>query len=135
VGKPAQGGRAVDKLASVKTIVAGSRTVTDYRWVAGAIADSGIAITEIFSGGRRGVDQFGERWAREHGVPVRVFKPDWDRRGKAGGPIRNREMIEYVGPAGALVAVWDGQSRGTADVIRQATAAGLRVFTYRIDGQ
>jgi hypothetical protein len=116
----------------VKTIIAGSRTITDYRWVEGAIADSGIVVTEVVSGGCRGVDIFGERWAREHGVPVRVFRPDWDRHGKAAGPIRNRQMIDYVAPGGALVAVWDGQSRGTADVIRQAQAAGLRVFTYRV---
>lgn len=116
----------------MKTIIAGSRTITDYRWVAGAIADSGIVVTEVVSGGCRGVDAFGERWARERGIAVRVFKPDWDRHGKAAGPIRNRQMIDYVGPSGALVAVWDGQSRGTADVIRQAQAAGLRVFTYRV---
>ena len=39
-------------------------------------------------------------------------------------------MAEY---AEALIAVWDGRSRGTLNMIRLAGKCGLRVFVYRVD--
>lgn len=69
--------------------------------------------TEIVHGGARGVD------AAAHDLfdgvlPVRVFPPDWKAFGKAAGPIRNREMAAY---ADVMLAVWDGKSRGTKNMI------------------
>jgi hypothetical protein len=116
----------------MKTIIAGGRDVTDCLIVRAAIVASGFdtEITEVVSGGARGVDAMGERWAREVGIPVRVFPADWDKHGKAAGPIRNGQMADY---ADALIAVWNGQSRGTSNMIEQAKAKGLRVFVFRTD--
>ena len=117
----------------MKTIIAGSRTVTDYGSVEGAVEDArekgGLVITEVFSGGGPGVDALGERWASEHDVPVRLFHADYGRHGDAAESVRNREMVAQ---ADALIAVWDGESPGTADAIRQAATAGLKVVNYRI---
>lgn len=93
-----------------------------------AMAECPWAVTEVVSGGARGADAFGEEWARDRRVPVRVFPADWNRHGRAAGPIRNREMAEY---ADALVAVWDGESRGTKNMIEEATKRGLKVHVYR----
>ena len=70
-------------------------------------------ITEVVSGGAKGVDLAGEAWAKAHGVPVRQFLPDWTL-GKKAGPIRNRLMVDYAG--GALL-IWDGESRGTKSTL------------------
>ena len=108
----------------MKTIVAGTRDITDYQKVYDAIFSAPWIITEIVSGGARGVDTLGEQAAAALGIPVKVFPADWDRLKRAAGPIRNGQMAEY---ADALIAVWDGSSRGTADMIRQARAHKLRV--------
>lgn len=111
----------------MKVIVAGSRTVMDYLLVEDAMARSGFDVTEVFSGGAKGVDQLGYQWARQHGVVVRWFEAWWDVHGKAAGPLRNEEMARE---ADALVAVWDGESKGTQDMIRRAEAHGLPVKVY-----
>jgi hypothetical protein len=82
---------------------------------------------EFVSGGAAGVDRHGELWARRHGYRVRVFPADWKAHGKAAGPIRNRQMAEY---ATHLVAIWDGESRGTASMIREAHRRGLGVHVH-----
>jgi hypothetical protein len=76
-------------------------------------------ITEIVSGGCRGTDRLGERYARERGFLVRVFEADWDGpHGRNAGPLRNANMAIYCD---ALLAIKiDGvESRGTDDMIRR----------------
>lgn len=62
-------------------------------------------------------------------MPVERFPADWDRRGRAAGRIRNREMAKH---ADALIAVWDGESRGTANMILEAHRAGLKVYVHLV---
>lgn len=59
-----------------------------------------------------------------------VFPAHWRRWGAAAGPIRNRLMAER---ADALIAVWDGESRGTASMVCLAERRGLRVHVCRTD--
>jgi hypothetical protein len=90
-----------------------------------AISRSRFEISEVVSGGARGIDQLGERWARDSGVPIKTFEPNWDKFGRSAGMIRNVEMARY---ADALIAIWDGKSRGTRHMIEQAKKYGLRLF-------
>lgn len=114
----------------MKVIIAGSRTIRNYYEVSQAIQDSGFKVTEVVSGGAAGVDLLGEEWARYNGyIPVRRFPADWTKHGKAAGPIRNGEMAAY---ADALIEIHDGESRGTADMIRQAEKAGLLVYVKTV---
>jgi len=113
----------------VKTIIAGSRGIEDYDQVKMATfmaAKHGIKVTEVVSGHARGIDRLGERWAAENGIPVKLFVPDWDKDGKRAGLLRNAEMAEY---ADALIAIWDGASRGTKNMIDNAEKKGLKVYT------
>lgn len=109
----------------VKTIIAGSRGITEAWTVEMAVRQSMLDVSEVVSGGANGVDKLGEKWAADHDVPCRVFPADWDTHGKAAGPIRNSEMAEY---AEALVAVWDGKSRGTKDMIDKAKKKNLLTY-------
>lgn len=113
----------------MRCIIAGSRTVRSYETVAKAIAESGWAdeITEVISGTCRGPDQFGERWAERNGKKVTRFPAAWST-GRAAGQQRNRRMAEHAGPGGALIAVWDGRSRGTGGMIEIAKRLGLKVY-------
>lgn len=84
---------------------------------------------EVVSGGAKGADNLGEYWAnRRHNTKATVFKADWDKHGKAAGPIRNAQMAEY---ADALIAFWDGKSKGTKNMIDTALKEGLEVHVYR----
>ena len=116
----------------MRLIIAGSREITDYELVANAIADSDfhpIEIDEVVSGTARGVDQLGEQWANLRGIPVKRFVPDWNKHGKAAGPIRNQAMARY---ANALVLIWDGESRGSASMKREALKCGLKIHEHII---
>lgn len=114
----------------MKVIVAGSRSITDYEFVKNAIEDSGLhhQITEIVSGGALGVDQLGEHYATEKGLVVTRFLPLYDVHGERAPFLRNIKMAEY---ADALVAIWNGFSRGTQHMIAQAERRGLKVFIVR----
>jgi hypothetical protein len=112
----------------LKVIIAGSRDITDYSLIYRTVfyvkEKFQWPITEIVSGGARGVDSLAERFAEEQDIPLKVFPADWNTNKKAAGPIRNRKMAEY---ADALIAIWDGESRGTKNMIDEATRRNLRV--------
>lgn len=117
----------------MRTIIAGSRTITSRDVIQRAVETSGIEITEIVSGKARGVDALGEDWARMNNIPVTGFPvtpADWKRYGKRAGYLRNRKMGEY---AEALIAVWDGKSRGTKHMIDIADELGLVIKAFIFD--
>lgn len=114
----------------MKVIIAGGREITDYDFLLKAVLDANFDITTVVSGGARGADTLGERFAAEAEVELVRFPADWDKHGRAAGPIRNAQMGDY---ADALIALWDGQSRGTKHMIDYATKKGLKVYVARTD--
>ncbi len=70
-----------------------------------------------------GADALGERWAKENDIPVKVFPANWDKHGKAAGPIRNKQMAAY---GEMLIAFWDGKSSGTGNMISLAEPYNLK---------
>ena len=108
----------------MRTIIAGSRTITQYTILLKALEKLPWKITTVISGGAKGVDELGEAYAYLHKIPLEIYNAEWNIYGKAAGPIRNALM---AGKADALVALWDGSSRGTAHMIETARKKGLRV--------
>jgi hypothetical protein len=102
----------------MKTIIAGGRhyelTSEDKAWL------DTLPITEVVCGGANGADDGGRLWAKSKGIPVKFFIADWNKHGKAAGPIRNQLMAEY---ADAIV-LFDG-GKGTADMRRKAVMQKL----------
>ena len=113
----------------MKVIIAGCRDFHDYGILLDAIQESKMDITIVVSGGAPGVDTLGEQYADEMNIPVHVYEADWDKHGRAAGPIRNRKMAEN---AEALIALWDGKSKGTKNMIETATKKGLLVYVKRV---
>lgn len=113
----------------MNTIIAGGRDFDDYDFLCDSLMEIPWELSCIVSGKARGADHLGELWAEESKVAVASFPADWDKHGKAAGHIRNREMAEY---SDALVAFWDGKSRGTRNMIETAAKMGLyvKVFKY-----
>lgn len=86
---------------------------------------SALKIEKVIHGGCRGADEGAGDWAKSEGIPVAVCKADWNKHGKAAGPIRNREMLRVHKPD-YVVALPGG--RGTADMIAAAEGAGVPVI-------
>jgi hypothetical protein len=78
-----------------KVIVAGSRDIANYFTVCSAIMNSGFIVSEIVSGGARGVDRLGERYAKEFNRTVKQFPANWKEHGRQAGILRNLEMAKY----------------------------------------
>lgn len=78
----------------------------------------------LIHGAARGADTLAADWALAHGVLCNAYPADWERDRKAAGPIRNRRMLDLGKPH--LVLAFPGGS-GTADMIKQATKAGVPV--------
>ncbi len=114
----------------MKTIIAGSRGIIDYFVLLQAIKDYPFSITSVVSGCAKGVDTLGEQYAQENNLKLYKFPADWSTYGKRAGYIRNAEMAEN---ADALLAIWDGESRGTKHMIDIARAKGLEVYVYMVN--
>ena len=115
--------------ATMKTIICGSRTINDYREIDTAIQASGFHITTVISGGARGVDRMGEIWARTHNRLLKIYPANWRKYGNSAGYLRNDEMAEV---ADAVIALWDGVSKGTKHMIDTAERKGLAVYVHRV---
>lgn len=116
-----------------RVIIAGGRDFDDYAKLSeamdfylGKIDDEIVVLCGMCTG----ADNLGFRYAKEHGYQVKFHSAEWDRFGRAAGPIRNEEMAKN---ADALVAFWDGQSRGTKNMIELAKKYKLLVRVKRYE--
>jgi hypothetical protein len=131
----------------MKIIIAGSRPPKNARHVSAllmawygthkdlvpeAIKESGFEITEVVSGRAQGFDKLGELWAESHRIPVTPYPAAW-RNGEGridygAGFARNQVMADY---ADGLIAIWDGNSHGTADMILRMRKLQKPVHVHR----
>jgi|688.fasta_scaffold36534_11 hypothetical protein len=114
----------------MKTIIAGSRTVKDGVLIEQAVKESGFNISKVLCGGAKGADVLGRNYAKSKGIPVLEFPADWAKFGNGAGIIRNVAMANN---AEALIAIWDGQSRGTRHMIDEAKKRNLKVYIKIIE--
>jgi len=113
----------------MKVIIAGCRDISlSVETMCQIVRASGFVVSEVVCGEARGIDTSGRKWAETWGIPVASFPADWQCFGKRAGMIRNRQMANH---ADALIAVWDGKSRGTANMIEEAKKRGLKTYVHR----
>jgi len=116
-----------------KTVIAGSRSITDYEVVCEAIDSAPFNISTVVSGKAVGVDTLGEKWAENNGLPIEEypFEDYKDENDPRPAPlIRNQAMATN---SDALIAVWDGSSSGTENMITEAKKNDLRIHVFRVD--
>ena len=77
---------------------------------------------EIVSGGAKGIDTSAAIFARENGIRLTEFLPDYEKYGRAAPIVRNRQIVDY---ADSVIAFWDGESRGTLSVIKYCEKTGV----------
>jgi hypothetical protein len=118
-----------------KIVVAGGRDFNDYK----LLTEELIKVlrgyrpseVEVVSGGARGADKLGERFAKEKNCHLKLFLPDWDSYGYSAGIRRNADMVNY---ADACLLFWDGKSTGTASTIKFAEKKGILLKVIRYEG-
>ena len=125
-----------EKKKTRRVIVAGGVHFNDYETLRNTMdecfRDSLKEEIEIVSGHARGADSLGERYAQEHSIKCTLFPADWKKYGRAAGPIRNKQMLEYATEQEAgLIAFWNGESKGTKNMISIAEKAGIEVKIVR----
>jgi hypothetical protein len=114
----------------IKVIIAGGRNFDDFNKLC-QVCDEFLKDQnniEIVSGAYKGADLLGERYAAERNYPIKQFPANWRRYGKSAGLKRNTEMAAY---ADALIAFWDGESKGTKHMIQLAKCNSLNITIYQ----
>lgn len=112
-----------------RVIIAGSRNFNDYDLLK-SVCDELLSLKVnsheivIISGTAYGADKLGEQYADEYGFKVERYPADWGTYGKSAGYRRNEEMAKI---ADALIAFWDGESKGTMHMINLAERYNLQV--------
>ena len=116
----------------MKLAVVGSRTLNheSYRVTVYKLIDAhGQDLTEIVSGGAKGIDTFAADYARERGMLLTEFLPDWEQFGRSAGYRRNVQIVTY---ADQVLALWDGTSRGTQHSVNLAREYNRPCYVYHI---
>ena len=106
----------------ITVMICGSRTITDKDWItketeeflADLYHEKKDPCFKIIDGGARGVDQIATAFAISHNCSCREYPADWNKYGKAAGPIRNEQMVK---DCDYCLIFWDGESRGTKNDI------------------
>ena len=84
-------------------------------------------VTEIISGGARGVDTSAWEYAMEHGLKLTEYLPEYNKYGRGAPLKRNITIIEN---ADLVLAFWDGSSRGTKYVIENCKKRNIPLKIY-----
>lgn len=113
----------------MRVLVCGSRHFNDYELLERILDE--YDITEVIEGEARGADTLSRIYAEHRGISVRGFPADWALLGRRAGPIRNRQMLTE-GKPDCVVAFRGPNSRGTQNMIDQATKAGVPVRIIEI---
>ncbi len=125
----------------MRVIIAGSRTLCSRASTLQAIKEAqaaGFNITEVVCGMATGPDTYGKEWAeaQDPPIPVTSMPADWIRFGTGkAGKYRNIEMGVYArtGPeGGGLILVYDGESSGSAHMLKIAKNFGLKIFVKTV---
>jgi hypothetical protein len=96
----------------MKVAVIGSRNFNDYELLKNTLdtLNNIVKISYIVSGGAKGADKLGEKYADENNIEKLIYIPDWNKYGKSAGFRRNVDIIEN---ADSVIAFWNGKSKGT----------------------
>ena len=122
----------IDLSSKYRVIIAGCRDFADYELLKEKcdfyLQNKKKEDIVIVTGQAFGADALGERYAQERGFQLETYPAAWKAHGRAAGPIRNAKMASV---AHALIAYWDGKSRGTKNMIDTAGKHNLQVAVVR----
>lgn len=110
----------------MKLAIVGSRGIK-HADIEAILRQHNLQPSTVISGGAVGVDTLAEQWARNNGVKVEIFKPDYKKHLR-GAPIRRNELMARE--CDMLLAIWDGKSKGTTHIMNYTRKLGKPVFVF-----
>ena len=122
------------KICSVKT------ARTENGLFLSRFVEDDVGIPGVFQGGRNGISakrtgfgvrcRFSYAYAKKHGIALKIFPAEWTKYGKCAGPIRNRQMIDYINgfENKVVIAFVSANTKGTRNTIAFAQKANIRVI-------
>jgi len=134
----------------MRVVICGSRSIKGedaITQIDAAIKKFNVKVDEVISGGAEGVDTAAIEWAKRNNIDYVVFPANWKKWNKAAGYKRNEKMAWYADQPrifllhsgteeedikedfrGAILAIWNGSSKGTANMIEIGKRYDLKVF-------
>lgn len=104
----------------MKVAVVGSRSLT--------LEDLGEylpqQVTEIVSGGAKGIDVCAREYAKINNLGYTEFLPEYARYQRSAPIKRNEQIVQY---ADKVIAFWDGKSKGTKYTIDFCKKVGKEI--------
>ena len=94
------------------------------------IESLGLTISEIITGGAKGIDKCAEEYAIQHDIKLTIIRPDYKNYPYRAAPIiRNKEIVSKCD---VLLAIWDGNSKGTKATIDFARKQNKTVIIFMV---
>lgn len=120
-------------MKTVKVVIGGCRYYNNYQdfceFTDKCLSEDRNKAITILSGHCSGADMMAERYAKENGYELQVFPAQWNKYGRAAGPIRNKQMVEL---ADKVIAFWDYKSAGTKTLIQYAKEENKHIDIMKI---
>ena len=116
----------------MKIAIIGTRspTISYEDWLSLLLSNVDMStVTEIISGGARGIDRYAKRVAKAYNIPLTEYLPEYSIYGRAAALIRN---IDIVKSADMVIAFPSQTSRGTHHAILQAKKYNIPVIIVNI---
>lgn len=110
-------------------LVCGGRDFANKSLLYTALDSVPFTITKIVNGAAKGADKLSTKWAKEKGIPFQEYPAEWNKYGRAAGPIRNSQMLQDE-KIDFVIAFPGGT--GTRDMIGKARSAGIQVLKVKV---
>ncbi len=105
----------------MKLLIVGSRTITEFDLTGHIPEETNL----IISGGAKGIDKVAEQYADSHNIEKMIILPKYEKFGRAAPIKRNEEMVDL---ADTVLAIWDGESRGTEYTLKYAQKKNKKII-------
>lgn len=112
----------------MKLLIAGSRSITSFDLE--KYIPSGVEL--VISGGARGIDTLAEQYADAHGLEKLIVCPRYEIYGRVAPIKRNEEMVDACD---AVLAIWDGESKGTRHTLNYARKKGKKIIEIIVESK